>query len=474
VITTFVRLLFLNRVAQRAFRERKQSQLAELQTRIQLYEQGEIERNVALQKVAQHLKDENGLLRQENVALQARIAELEEKIGNNAQEISKQTKMSLMTQKKRDRNGSSSEEPLSRSEKRSRNDISGDFTESPSFDACYGTLPSTNSVTSTAELINRPDQFSPIPYATQQEFDSSTYHSLSPGIKSMPSFPFACGLCSPNTICVCSEIVSQSALEHTVSSVEFHSKDQGTDFAHSASSCAESVPVSSTKSPSILDNLPSYEPPIPIRRRVKGVSINSVFPIREAKEIRNVVQQPTCSGDPSNCLACADDTFGQAFCAAVSNSSASCDCSAETISRCCGISTSRLDRPSVVTPSNVDVSYDQVDLMHTNDAWQKLKAHPNARFADLKLLAEVVVNRSKCNGPQLEISPTSQFHQDRVEPITNCPINGKDSSSSRHPDRSPPKLVPEEVLLRCGRRRMRQVHADGVQEALRILDAKFS
>ncbi len=452
MITTFVRLLFLNRVAQRAFRERKQSQLAELQARIQLYEQGEIERNVALQKVAQHLKDENGLLRQENVALQARIAELEEKSGSNAQEILNQTKMSLMTQKKRDRNGSPSVEPLSRAEKRSRNDISGDFTESPSFDADYRTLPSTNSVMSTAELINRADRFSPIPYATQQEFDSSTYNSLPPGIKSMPSFPFACGLCVPNTICVCSEIASQSALEHTVSSAEFNSKDQ---------------------SPSILDNLPSYEPPVPIRRRGKGVSINSVFPIREAKEIRNVVQQPTCSGDPSNCLACADDTFGQAFCAAVSNSSASCDCSAETISRCCGISTSLLDRPSV-TPSNVDISYDQADLVHTNDAWQKLKAHPNARFADLKLLAEVVANRSKCNGPQLVISPTSQFRQNGVEPITNCPTNGKDPSSSRHPDRSPPRLVPEEVLLRCGRRRMRQVHADGVQEALRILDAKFS
>jgi len=463
----------LNRVAQRAFRERKQSQLAELQTRIQLYEQGGIERNVALQKVAQHLKDENGLLRQENVALQAKIAELEEKIGSNVQEMSKQTKLSLMTQKKRDRNGSPSVEPLSRAEKRSRNDISGDFTESLSFDAGYGTLPSTNSVTCTAELINRADRFSPIPYATQQEFDSSTYHSLSPGIKSMPSFPFACGLCAPNTICVCNEIASQSALEHTVSSVEFNSKDQGTDFAHSASSCAESVPVSLTKSPSILDNLPSYEPPIPIRKRGKGVSINSVFPIREAKEIMNVVQQPTCSGDPSNCLACADDTFGQAFCAAVSNSSASCDCSAETISRCCGMTTSRLDRP-VITPSNVDISHDQVDLMHTNDAWQKLKAHPNARFADLKLLAEVVANRSKCNGPQLVISPTSQFRQDGVEPMTNCPTSGKDSSSSRQPDRSPPRLVPEEVLLRCGRRRMRQVHADGVQEALRILDAKFS
>ncbi|KAJ2969802.1 hypothetical protein NUW54_g12878 [Trametes sanguinea] len=68
-----------NRAAQRAFRERKQSQLAELQARLQQYEQGEIERNVALQNIAKRLKEENEKLRQENAALKAKVTQYEER-----------------------------------------------------------------------------------------------------------------------------------------------------------------------------------------------------------------------------------------------------------------------------------------------------------------------------------------------------------------------------------------------------------
>ncbi len=67
--------------AQRAFRERKQSQLAELQARVQSYEQGEIERNVALQNIAKKLKDENEQLRRENEALKDELQRLKSERG---------------------------------------------------------------------------------------------------------------------------------------------------------------------------------------------------------------------------------------------------------------------------------------------------------------------------------------------------------------------------------------------------------
>ncbi|KAK7694880.1 hypothetical protein QCA50_002068 [Cerrena zonata] len=67
-----------NRAAQRAFRERKQSQLAELQARVQQYEQGEIERNVALQNIAKRLKEENEKLRTENVLLKEKLSQTEQ------------------------------------------------------------------------------------------------------------------------------------------------------------------------------------------------------------------------------------------------------------------------------------------------------------------------------------------------------------------------------------------------------------
>jgi hypothetical protein len=99
----------------------------------------------------------------------------------------------------------------------------------------------------------------------------------------------------------------------------------------------------------------------------------------------------------------------------------------------------------------------------TNDAWQKLKAHPNVDFADLSLLAAVVTSRTECAGPQLVISstPSTQMRGERT------------SGADRHRGDSPIRLVDEKVLLECGRRRIRHVHMDGVQEALRILDAKF-
>ncbi|CAE6506599.1 unnamed protein product [Rhizoctonia solani] len=81
-----------NRAAQRAFRERKQSQLADLQARLTQYEQGEIERNVALQNVAKKLKEDNerlksendklreesGKVREENLSMRNRLRELQE------------------------------------------------------------------------------------------------------------------------------------------------------------------------------------------------------------------------------------------------------------------------------------------------------------------------------------------------------------------------------------------------------------
>jgi hypothetical protein len=103
------------------------------------------------------------------------------------------------------------------------------------------------------------------------------------------------------------------------------------------------------------------------------------------------------------------------------------------------------------------------EFIPTNDAWQKLKAHPNVDFADLSLLAEVVASRTKCAGPQLVVSST---------PYTQ--IRGEQTSRpDRHRGDSPIRLVDEKILLECGRRRIRQVHTDGVQEALRMLDAKF-
>lgn len=54
-----------NRASQRAFRERKQSYLADLEAKVAAYEAAEIDRSVEIQKVAQKLRAENEALRKE-------------------------------------------------------------------------------------------------------------------------------------------------------------------------------------------------------------------------------------------------------------------------------------------------------------------------------------------------------------------------------------------------------------------------
>jgi hypothetical protein len=107
-----------------------------------------------------------------------------------------------------------------------------------------------------------------------------------------------------------------------------------------------------------------------------------------------------------------------------------------------------------------------MEMMPTNDAWQQLKAHPNVQFADLTLLAEVVARKSLCSGPELVVSSSTRLTNHRTD----------DDIAGTHPaiDSSPPRLVPHEILLECGRKRLRQVRTDGVREALRLLDAKFA
>ena len=100
-------------------------------------------------------------------------------------------------------------------------------------------------------------------------------------------------------------------------------------------------------------------------------------------------------------------------------------------------------------------------MIPTNDAWQQLKAHPNVSFADLALLADVVAGRSKCTGPRVTLSPVPEG--------SGCPES--DSVLLADPPERP-KLIPQEILVKCGQERVRQVQAAGVRDALRLLDAR--
>jgi hypothetical protein len=262
-------------------------------------------------------------------------------------------------------------------------------------------------------------------------------------------------------------------MEQSVDSSKFDLSAEEDSSCGSTPSNAQNFSAASSNrcnESTVLDKLPIYKSAVPLRRRSKGVPPNSIFPVHEV--LAPTTTEATCSGDPNNCLACAGDSFGQSFCAAIGSLSATCACSAEMMPRCCGSSSRCPYCPSTLPSLEPTIPSAQTELMPTNDAWRKLKAHPNVQFADLTLLAEVVARKSACSGPQLAVSSTLHTLSDksrtnhRTETDTTGPHQGNESP--------PPRLVPHDVLLECGRKRMRQVRTDGVRDALRLLDAKFS
>ena len=306
-------------------------------------------------------------------------------------------------------------------------------------------------------------------------FPPGTKGSVFSGPHSMEGFE--CGLCADGTSCVCREMVLNSPTPSF--------KTETTVPAASLVPVAL-PPTPQIDAPSILDNLPPYQPPVPLRRRPEVRPLRSLFPVVTLSGSSSQVTQTSqvgCSGDPSNCLACADDVFGQAFCAAVGESLAAGGPCAD-----CPRGTKYADSAQ---SSAFREGGNPAETIPTSDAWRQLKSHPNVSFADLTLLAEVVARRSKCAGPTVVISPPpGSITPER----TSSPIASKDRPSigedndvillsdphahyhMKERERSAcssPNLVQEEPVRCSQTRSVREVHTAGVKEALALLDSRF-
>ncbi|KAI0694882.1 hypothetical protein BC835DRAFT_1406363 [Cytidiella melzeri] len=574
-----------NRAAQRAFRERKQSQLAELQARVQQYEQGEIERNVALQNISKKLKEENEKLRKENTLLQQRLAAVEEE-RDSLRDMSR----------KRWRDDSVPQTPTygvampSQKRSRTQQDIMDSFPAqagmpSPSYfsspDTSPASSPGSNDHTSFSPMPSLPPPRDG-PVFSQGTSLSNIFDFIASGKTNIfepggAMDTFNCGFCSDSTPCICRELALQQINNLPSSAAAYKAENPDNNRDHELRFDGSQM---STQQPSILDNLPAYQPPVPLRRR-GGQRINTTpnFPISQSQSQSSPSSQTeaSCTGDPSNCPACADDAFGKAFCAAINKSVASsstsfgnCSCGSEggcshtvpiaastsSNAQCCGNTnsccraretagtiTSMATGPSsfalpevsvfshsAPSPSNgFSVQQQpqppslQNNTIPCDDVWRQLKSHPNVTFADLDLLAEVVARRAKCTGPRVEIfpAPGSITPERGISPLTlanafpqqqqqqqHSPVNvdmRSGSSGGQHampPPQDRPfsdmhstssgmlmgmereraaaaspslQLVPQEVLLQCGQqKRVREVYADAVSDALRLLDAKFA
>ncbi|KAG1833914.1 hypothetical protein EV424DRAFT_855554 [Suillus variegatus] len=492
-----------NRAAQRAFRERKQSQLAELQARLHSYEQGEIERNVALQNIAKKMKDENEELRRENQMLKEKIARLEWEADSNDGDRKRNRENVVVVSP-----SMSPERSIRNSNKRAK--MEAEAMDSPQGMSSHFTSyspPSTSmasspddGTTASFSSAGRSGLFpTPPPSLTHMlNYSSSEPVPALDALDTQDSADsFQCVLCSPEVPCVCREMAMQQAVTDTdLSHASLKPKHD-----HSATMSPMDQPTqlgaSTSSQMNILENLPAYQAPVPIRRRMPGQSTNPVFSVTP---ISVPPSSAKCSGDPANCLACSDDAFGKAFCQAIRhsvNSTSPCiDCPLRTnqsdkivVGGCCG---DIMKCGSCGIAPMISSTEPRAETsIPTDDAWRQLKSHPNVAFADLSLLAEVVARRSKCTGSRVVISPApGSITPERSTLMAGHSHQGGSTAPDHHSvlltdpheryrqqqreHSSPPRLVPQEVLIECGRRRMREVNADGVREALRLLDSKFA
>ncbi|TFY56415.1 hypothetical protein EVJ58_g7658 [Rhodofomes roseus] len=401
-----------HRAAQRAFRERKQSQLAELQARVQQFEQGEIERNVALQNIAKRLKEDNEKLREENILLKEKLSQLEDTVGppDNSKKRTRhdsiQRSPSLPSAQLSRKKSKVTPEPPSR--------LATSMSPGGSYDA-----PSPASSVSSSQPSSH-TSFSPLP--TQDSRMSNSMFDISNGKSELyDGGMLSCGFCNETTSCVCKEL----ALQNQVSE-QLRLSDPP---SHNVSAPHLGARRDTSLQPSILDNLPQYQAPVPLRRRSPANSGRAaVFPVAPPPASSST-SAASCSGDPSNCLACADDAFGKAFCDAIGKSvaSTSSGCgycpdstqatesvpSAPTSGGCCGdpMACGGVVSCAPATPVVPQQDNTMTDAQGPSEtvscdiAWREIKAHPNVAFTDLSLLADVVARRSKCSGPRVEIVP---------------------------------------------------------------------
>ncbi|KDN40595.1 hypothetical protein RSAG8_08067, partial [Rhizoctonia solani AG-8 WAC10335] len=129
--------------------------------------------------------------------------------------------------------------------------------------------------------------------------------------------------------------------------------------------------------------------------------------------------------------------------------------------------------PSLPSRKSDDMALDRDHEMPTNEAWERLKSHPNVAFADLSLLADVVAGRTKCTSSRVRLSLTPEQDAGRLEPDDSGDFSESlEGDSERHSPRPHPTLVPQEALVRCGHERLMRVQAEGVRDALAMLDVQ--
>lgn len=530
-----------NRMSQRAHRARRTDYIQTLEERIRQYEADEIHSNVRLQEVARALKADNDKLKGEVSALTSALAAArQEREAWMAERRSLNENVSRLRAQLESANAAAAAaRRASQSNKSGVIDERLEYelaalTRSPAGTPTMSPLAVTPRHAATA---------TPPMSAAVSHPHSQPHSQRRPSAPSTSSAPnaLACPICpDPDPDCPCQRPASPAAvlpaargdmtLLASTSVPMFVSPKCGLcELAPEACICQTEeedikpvIPRSRSRSPTPLDDSPDcglctnsgfcacragaaasssagsdtslpFPPPkpqpapqaaqvaapaVPLRLRARPAAKQSVWKLDNVPAGTSRAEA-VCTGDPSNCDACRNDSFGREFCGHLfgvpdkegkkgcagcangkcgggggkgRNEARSMSISslidgpaspalsapstpgpapapaqtpmsgAPLVLACCGapelcghaagcedtVSAHASPLPIDETPDaeeDVKPRTSTHETIRPDQAWKQLKAHPNAQFTPLAVLADVVARRTKCDGPRVELSP---------------------------------------------------------------------
>ncbi|GAA5892911.1 uncharacterized protein JCM6883_007511 [Sporobolomyces salmoneus] len=378
--------------SQKAFKERRQEYVGELEEKVRQLEAGEGEKCVFYQQQAQRAKAESTTLLAENDQLRRELDKLRKEVeglksviasgeggASSITTANKGKSRSLPTDFEKEDTSNTSKRPRRSAAVRAQAVVAA--ASSPPVFSSSASLPRRRS--SNASYISN----QPSPSTSHHSNSSPNYHQSAPVFahsplhENHPASPVApspqpplptshlhassqphntsCGFCSTSTDCLCAEI----GYEYTSSSTT------PSNLQPSVSLKLDNAPSPRPDDP-LYANESTFEPAVPLRLATKRSKVQSVWridpPVQDTSKFETVVavaEKALCSGDPSNCPACSDDPFGKAFCTTLAATVCSTPCA-----NCPGNCTSSTPSgriptppPESHTPSNLPSSTAAID-----------------------------------------------------------------------------------------------------------------
>lgn len=452
-----------NRLSQRAHRARRTDYIATLEQRLRQYEQDEIHSNVRLQEVARALKQDNEKLKAEVGRLNAAVGSL--RAERDAWTSERRALNDTIKQLRGGRISTSPTTPYAPTPRSigiatpvtqpSRATVACPICPDPDPD-CPCQQP--------APLQSQDPTLAPLPPITASSPSTTSRNAwnvepsncgfcdlapeaclcrdIKPVISRSPSPIGDCGLCTNDSFCACRAGAAAAASSPASKSIPLKSLLAAALPGPSMGIATSSI-ATTTVAPAPAASIQIASAAVPLKRKAKADRIQSVWTLSNVKA-RTARTEAVCTGDPSNCDACRNDTFGREFCGHLFNRPHECNggCASSSSSTgsgsgsgvvedggvvktsCCGapeLCGQHSDCSPPAAGSGPDESAgsgsgsgsggpDTIGLseehMRPDLAWRTLKAHPNAKFAPLAMLADVVARRHKVRGPRVELSPS--------------------------------------------------------------------